>query len=119
MLFGPEDATTPEIAATKSVTRRIALYSGKWKIEETGWAWTYKREEGLVRQISGVTSMSEKTFVFNGSKLNETQEGYVPAENYNEATVTNDFGRTEVENDKSSPASTTGFEKITDSGVSW
>ena len=119
LLFGPEDALTAEQAANKSVSKRIALYSGTWKVEETGWAWTYDADEAIIHEITGSSSPAEKAFVFNGTKLKETDEGYVPAERYDESVVRNDFGNGTSETDKASPASESGFEKITDNGVSW
>lgn len=94
LLFGPEDALTAEQAANKSVSKRIALYSGTWKVEETNWAWTYDKEDPIIisREITGSSSPADKEFVFNGTKLKETDEGYVPAERYGESVVRNDFG---------------------------
>jgi hypothetical protein len=119
LLFGPEDALTAEQAANKSVSKRIALYSGTWKVEETNWAWTYDKEDAITHEITGSSSPAEKSFVFNGTKLKETDEGYAPAERYDESVVRNDFGSGTTETDKGAPASESGFEKITDNGVSW
>lgn len=120
LLFGPEDALTAEQAANKSVSKRIALYSGTWKVEETNWAWTYdNKEDAIIHEITGSSSPAEKAFVFKGTKLKEADEGYVPAERYGESVVRNDFGNGTSETDKASPASQSGFEKITDNGVSW
>lgn len=119
LLFGPEDALTAEQAANKSVSKRIALYSGTWKVEETNWAWTYDKEDAITHEITGSSSPAEKAFVFKGTKLKETDEGFVPPERYDESVVRNDFGSGTSETDKGAPASESGFEKITDNGVSW
>ena len=119
LLFGPEDALTAEQAANKSVSKRIALSSGNWKVEETNWAWTYDKEDAITHEITSSSSAVEKAFVFNGTKLKETDEGYAPAGRYGESVVRNDFGSGTSETDKGAPASESGFEKITDNGVSW
>ena len=74
------------------LTKKVALYSGKWKIEETGWSWAYDSPASITRSITGSSTAQDKIFVFE----NQKGEG-VPL--HHEDIVVNDF-------DKNSP--TTG-----------
>ena len=121
LLFGPEDALTAEQAANKSVSKRIALYSGTWKVEEIGWAWSYDHSSGAITHTIGSgSSAQEKSFIFMGSKLASEAEGYVSPAHYGESVVTNDFGSGTADTDKGAPASSSSFETINpEGGVSW
>ena len=119
MVYGPEDATT-ENASTKSSSRRIALFSGKWKVEEIGWAWTYNGGENAIeRKVTSGSSMLEKTFVFNGTKLPSDDENYLSPNHYGEASVSNDFGTRNVIKNTSSKESNSSFENIVPGTVGW
>ena len=74
------------------LTKKVALYSGKWKIEETGWSWAYDSPASITRSITGSSTAQDKIFVFE----NQKREG-LPL--HHEDIVVNDF-------DKNSP--TTG-----------
>ena len=119
MVYGPEDATT-ENASTKSSSRRIALFSGKWKVEEIGWAWTYNGDENAIeRKVTSESSMLEKTFVFNGTKLPSDDENYLSPNHYGEASVSVDFGTRSVTKNASSKESNSSFENIVPGTVGW
>ena len=108
MVYGPEDATT-ENASTKSSSRRIALFSGKWKVEEIGWAWTYQHDNVIEKEITGSSSAQEKSFVFTGGKYPSTDEKYMSPQHYAESVVTNDFSAGTSVTNKAAPASSNSF----------
>ena len=108
MVYGPEDATT-ENASTKSSSRRIALFSGKWKVEEIGWAWTYQHDNVIEKEITGSSSAQEKSFVFTGNKYPSTDEKYMSPQHYAESVVTNDFSAGTSVTNKAAPASSNSF----------
>lgn len=120
MIYGPEDATETN-ASAKSVSRKIALFPGKWKIEEIGWAWSYEHDNAIAKEIKVSSSSKDKTFLFLGGKYQSTHEKYVAAPNqYDESVVTNDFSKGESVPDKAAPESSSSFESITpDTGVNW
>ena len=120
MIYGPKDATETN-ASAKSVSRKIALFPGKWKIEEIGWAWSYEHDNAIVKEIKVSSSSKDKTFLFLGGKYQSTHENYVAAPNlYDESVVTNDFSKGESVTDKTAPESSSSFESITpDNGVPW
>ena len=112
ILFAPSDANAQN-AASKSASKRVALYSGTWRIEEIGWAWSYSSENAVEHKVTGESSMLEKTFVFTGPKALPGDENYlVPANYYGEAAVTNDFGTGTVVKNISSSESNSSFETI-------
>jgi hypothetical protein len=120
MIYGPKDATETN-ASAKSVSRKIALFPGKWKIEEIGWAWSYEHDNAIVKEINASSSSKDKIFLFSGGKYQSTHEKYVAAPNlYDESVVTNDFSKGESVTDKTAPESSSSFETITpDNGVPW
>lgn len=67
-------------------SKRVALYSGTWKITEIPWTWSYDIEPvSYERNITGATAAEDKIFVFTGVKK-------VSAPLHAEDIVTNDFG---------------------------
>ena len=67
-------------------SKRVALYSGTWKITEIPWTWSYDIEPvSYERNITGTTAAEDKIFVFTGVKK-------VSAPLHAEDIVTNDFG---------------------------
>ena len=120
IIFGPKDADATN-AMSKSSSKTVALYSGTWKVEEIGWAWSYDHSSGAITHTIGSgSSAQEKSFIFMGSKLASGKEGYVSPEYYGESVVTNDFGSGTADTDKGAPASSNSFETITpEGGVSW
>lgn len=74
-------------------SKRVALYSGTWKITEIPWTWSYDIEPvSYERNITGATAAEDKIFVFTGVKK-------VSAPLHAEDIVTNDFGEgTEITN---------------------
>ena len=67
-------------------SKRVALYSGTWKITEIPWTWSYDIEPvSYERNITGTTEAEDKIFVFTGVKK-------VSAPLHAEDIVTNDFG---------------------------
>lgn len=115
MLFGPADATAAN-ASSRSVSKRIALFSGKWKVEELDWAWTYQGNSVVERSITGESPSSDKVFLFQRTKA--TEDALSPKQ-YSESAVSNDFGSGTVVVGPSSSASSSDFEKITENGVRW
>ena len=71
------------------LTKKVALYSGNWKVEETGWSWAYDSPASITRSITGSSTAQDKIFVFE----NQKREG-LPL--HHEDIVVNDF-------DKNSP----------------
>ena len=118
VLLGPSDATATN-ASSKSVSKRVALYSGTWKVEEVGWAWSYKYDNALVHTVNSSSSALEKSFVFTGAKLAPGDDKYMPQKHYGESVVTNDFGTGTVQTGNSAPPSSSSFETITPNGVGW
>ena len=120
IIFGPKDADASN-AMSKSSSKTVALYSGTWKVEEIGWAWSYDHSSGAITHTIGSgSSAQEKSFIFMGSKLASEAEGYVSPAHYGESVVTNDFGSGKADTDKGAPASSNSFETITpEGGVSW
>ena len=67
-------------------SKRVALYSGTWKITEIPWTWSYDIEPvSYERNITGATAAEDKIFVFTGVKK-------VSVPLHAEDIVTNDFG---------------------------
>ena len=118
VLLGPSDATATN-ASSKSVSKRVALYSGTWKVEEVGWAWSYKYDNALVHTVNSSSSALEKSFVFTGAKLAPGDDKYMSQKHYGESVVTNDFGTGTVQTGNSAPPSSSSFETITPNGVGW
>ncbi|MBE6251300.1 MAG: hypothetical protein E7111_06540 [Bacteroidales bacterium] len=118
LLYGPEDAEADN-AASKSTSMRVALFSGRWMVQEIGWNWTYGAHSAIERDITGSSSAQEKSFYFSSAKKTVGEDGYIPAEQYSESVVTNDFGRGTVEVNKAAPASSSSFETIGENGVRW
>ena len=120
MLYGPVDATV-ENASQKSSTKVIAIYSGIWRIEELGWAWTYTGETFIEKNVNSASAADDRSFVFRRSKKTEDDPDvvFVPASQYGETVVTNDFGIGNVTVGKSAPESSTSFETIEQNDIRW
>ena len=66
-------------------SKRVALYSGKWRVEETPWTWTYVPPAAIERDITGSTDAQDKVFSFGAAKKDS-----MPL--HAEDIVVNDFG---------------------------
>ena len=66
-------------------SKRVALYSGKWRVEETLWTWTYVTPAAIERDITGSTDAPGKVFSFGAAKKESVPE-------HAEDIVVNDFG---------------------------
>lgn len=66
-------------------SKRVALYSGKWRVEETPWTWTYVPPTAIERDITGSTDAQDKVFSFGAAKKDS-----MPL--HAEDIVVNDFG---------------------------
>ena len=66
-------------------SKRVALYSGKWRVEETLWTWTYVPPAAIERDITGSTDAQNKVFSFTAAKKDS-----MPL--HAEDIVVNDFG---------------------------
>ena len=66
-------------------SKRVALYSGKWRVEETLWTWTYVPPAAIERDITGSTDAQNKVFSFAAAKKDSMPE-------HAEDVVVNDFG---------------------------
>ena len=66
-------------------SKRVALYSGKWRVEETLWTWTYVPPVAIERDITGSTDAQNKVFSFTAAKNESVPE-------HAEDIVVNDFG---------------------------
>ena len=66
-------------------SKRVALYSGKWRVEETLWTWTYIPPAAIERDITGSTDAQDKVFSFTAAKKDSMPE-------HAEDVVVNDFG---------------------------
>ena len=120
MLYGPEDAVDAATAAQKSSGKQISVYSGKWKIEETGWAWSYTYAgHSITKILSSSSNQNERTFTFELMKADDSSGTYLPSGKYGEAVVQNDFGTGKVTAGASAPASDSSFEIIGENGIRW
>ena len=119
ILSGPEDAVNQDLANQKSSSKRFAVYSGEWRIEEAPWAWSYTAFNAIERIITGVSSEAEKTFIFSAEKQPSSEEGYVAPNAYSESMVANDYGSGVVTKDKGAPESNSSYEIIQDNEIKW
>ena len=66
-------------------SKRVALYSGEWKVQEIPWTWTYAAPAVIERTITGSTDAQDKVFSFTAAKKESVPE-------HAEDVVVNDFG---------------------------
>ena len=83
---GNTDSTAPYASVlltgsseSNSVSKRIALAEGKWRVEETNWSWNYTTSQDEAQKagkdISESNSEEDNTFTFTNS-LNSTEIKY-------------------------------------------
>ena len=73
------------VAGGAEQTRKVALYSGTWKVEELPWTWSYDPVATVQREITGSSTAEQKTFTFVNTKNSD-----LPL--HAEDIVVNDFG---------------------------
>ena len=91
LISGPQEATTPEAAGRLAAEKNIVIYSGTWRVEEIGWDWAYEGNSMIEREVTSLSSLTDRTFTFTATKTTDLKESQ-----YSESVVVNDFGSGEV-----------------------
>ena len=73
------------VAGGAEQTKKVALYSGTWKVEELSWTWSYDPIPAIQREITGSSTAEQKTFTFVNNKQADLPK-------HAEDIVVNDFG---------------------------
>lgn len=91
LISGPQEATTPEAAGRLAAEKNIVIYSGTWRVEEIGWDWAYEGNSMIEREVTSLSSLTDRTFTFTATKTTDLKESQ-----YSESVVVNDFSSGEV-----------------------
>jgi hypothetical protein len=71
--------------------KNIVIYSGTWRVEEICWDWAYEGNSMIERDVTSLSSLTDRTFTFTATKTTDLKESQ-----YSESVVINDFSSGEV-----------------------